>query len=1013
MKEEYKQRVRNCRNSIRKVKAGNELRIAREAKKAFLRYTQNKRNEKEKGFKLLKVDGRVITDDKEKAEVLSSYFTSVFSHKEICNQEEVQVGSSLETEECNSATMMEEYILQKAGLDESHARIKNAGRNINNLRYTDDTTLMAESEEELKSLLMQITADIDCSQDIKRHLLLGRKVMANLDSILKSRDITLQTKLEETMAHSLCSLYAKAAGEESVDDTSYTLKTAGPQCNAEEREDYSLFSNRNERSKSGSAIGGSGGCSSYSGSGNVSLVPLLVVALAAVLPTVKNPKMKRMAVITQTAVEEASLDMKDKLPMNSHCELADAQPTKQDGLAKLRNKLDELLMPMRTRLHKEDLALQRDSDISDPDSSLQSSVALMSSLDLNFDTSAHITDCDMKLTDNAGLDNRPLHSLLIKENPMAATMDEAEVEPEMKAPMGSRELTPIRPLYETHAVGLIQRPQKITEELIEGLLKPTSTQPSTELDDITETDCHAPWVPQLSSFSPQVMPGHYYKVSSDVKVAQVLLEQKKSYKQLLIQKKKEAWKKNSVKLIQAAKSKDSSMFWWLIKISPTCRPTMPDCYIHLKVWEMHFHELYKELDAAHVTWNTVFEGVLPWPPVLISEIYELAAQMKMGKDPGEDLIPPKVVKNKLEWWTPVLVSLFSYIDMTRQIPADWSSAIIVLIFKKGKRHDPTNYRPISLLSIIGLKKRTRKAFGIRKKEKDTDSTHPALILMIHPPIANQNVHRKEEKQFRRDQMVLQMGFIQRLTGKDILLALIHSLTSAKHRFSTATASPGLVENERIHLSLMKKDTASDQKNQAISFIINFVTIGYMLFNCDLPTKGKHFYSSSESEEEEEAHKKFNIKIKPLQSKDILNSAATVDELKASIGNIALSPSPVWLKCSAFRKCTQSGAKMPSTDTHSLCRLCLREGYHVDKCVHCQLLMKQACKNCESRLKKGLWDRALIATKEAASGKSAGPPTAEKGTAEHSESATQLTAKSSGTVKEHPDRSQSPTKPREK
>ncbi|NXY44911.1 SGIP1 protein, partial [Ceuthmochares aereus] len=64
------------------------------------------------------------------------------------------------------------------------------------------------------------------------------------------------------------------------------------------------------------------------------------------------------------------------------------------------------------------------------------------------------------------------------------------------------------------------------------------------------------------------------------------------------------------------------------------------------------------------------------------------------------------------------------------------------------------------------------------------------------------------------------------------------------------------------------------------------------FNCALPTKGKHFYSSSESEEEEEARKKFNIKIKPLQAKDILKSAATVDELKASIGNIALSPSPV-------------------------------------------------------------------------------------------------------------------------
>ena len=129
-----------------------------------------------------------------------------------------------------------EYIMRNAGLDEAQARTKIAGRNINNLRYADDTTLMAESEEELKSLLMKvkvesetvglklsiqktkimasgpiiswqidgetmervadfiflgskITADGDCSHEIKRHLLLGRKVMTNLDSILKSRDI--------------------------------------------------------------------------------------------------------------------------------------------------------------------------------------------------------------------------------------------------------------------------------------------------------------------------------------------------------------------------------------------------------------------------------------------------------------------------------------------------------------------------------------------------------------------------------------------------------------------------------------------------------------------------------------------------------------------------------------------------------------------------------------------------------------------------------------------------------
>ena len=130
-----------------------------------------------------------------------------------------------------------EYILQNAGLDEAQAGIKIAGRNINNLRYADDTTFMAESEEELKSLLMKvkeesekaglklniqkmkimasgpitswqihmetmrdfsflgskITADGDCSLEIKRCLLLGKKVMTNLDSILKSREITQPT----------------------------------------------------------------------------------------------------------------------------------------------------------------------------------------------------------------------------------------------------------------------------------------------------------------------------------------------------------------------------------------------------------------------------------------------------------------------------------------------------------------------------------------------------------------------------------------------------------------------------------------------------------------------------------------------------------------------------------------------------------------------------------------------------------------------------------------------------
>ncbi|XP_027805314.1 SH3-containing GRB2-like protein 3-interacting protein 1 isoform X11 [Marmota flaviventris] len=126
----------------------------------------------------------------------------------------------------------------------------------------------------------------------------------------------------------------------------------------------------------------------------------------------------------------------------------------------------------------------------------------------------------------------------------------------------------------------------------------------------------------------------------------------------------------------------------------------------------------------------------------------------------------------------------------------------------------------------GLKKRTRKAFGIRKKEKDTDSTGSPDRDGIKKSNGAPN------------------GFYAEIDWE---------------RYN----SPELDEEG---YSIRPEEPGS--------------------------TKGKHFYSSSESEEEEESHKKFNIKIKPLQSKDILKNAATVDELKASIGNIALSPSPV-------------------------------------------------------------------------------------------------------------------------
>uniref|UniRef100_A0A8C3LVR0 SH3-containing GRB2-like protein 3-interacting protein 1 n=1 Tax=Chrysolophus pictus TaxID=9089 RepID=A0A8C3LVR0_CHRPC len=129
-------------------------------------------------------------------------------------------------------------------------------------------------------------------------------------------------------------------------------------------------------------------------------------------------------------------------------------------------------------------------------------------------------------------------------------------------------------------------------------------------------------------------------------------------------------------------------------------------------------------------------------------------------------------------------------------------------------------------AMEGLKKRTRKAFGIRKKEKDTDSTGSP----------------------DRDG--------------------IKKTNGAPNGFYAE------IDWDRYNSPELDEEGYSIRPEEP----------GYILW--------KHFYSSSESEEEEEAHKKYNIKIKPLQAKDILKSAATVDELKASVGNIALSPSPV-------------------------------------------------------------------------------------------------------------------------
>ncbi|XP_036034193.1 SH3-containing GRB2-like protein 3-interacting protein 1 isoform X2 [Onychomys torridus] len=177
----------------------------------------------------------------------------------------------------------------------------------------------------------------------------------------------------------------------------------------------------------------------------------------------------------------------------------------------------------------------------------------------------------------------------------------------------------------------------------------------------------------------------------------------------------------------------------------------------------------------------------------------------------------------------------------------------------------------------GLKKRTRKAFGIRKKEKDTDSTgSPDRDGM------------QGKKKAQKTQLLLTSCFWLRALSLTLSQPSPHeppyhskaecAREGGKKVSKKSNGAPNgfyaEIDWERYNSPELDEEGYSIRPEEPGS------------------TKGKHFYSSSESEEEEESHKKFNIKIKPLQSKDVLKNAATVDELKASIGNIALSPSPV-------------------------------------------------------------------------------------------------------------------------
>ncbi|XP_061472647.1 uncharacterized protein LOC133380093 [Rhineura floridana] len=178
------------------------------------------------------------------------------------------------------------------------------------------------------------------------------------------------------------------------------------------------------------------------------------------------------------------------------------------------------------------------------------------------------------------------------------------------------------------------------------------------------------------------------------------LDIKRRYKILIKQKKKLHQRETWQRLIDASRLKDSGRFWRLVSRGWQSVPPCIEYHIPASKWESYFAGIFaKSYNTNSLLWDD-FNNLPSWPPVSICEITALINKLKTGKVPCVDNIPPEFLKEHLDWWAPILAALFTAIDQSICIPDDWQMAIVVPIYKKGKRADPSNYRPISLLSVI-------------------------------------------------------------------------------------------------------------------------------------------------------------------------------------------------------------------------------------------------------------------------------------------------------------------------
>uniref|UniRef100_A0A670J379 Reverse transcriptase domain-containing protein n=1 Tax=Podarcis muralis TaxID=64176 RepID=A0A670J379_PODMU len=190
-----------------------------------------------------------------------------------------------------------------------------------------------------------------------------------------------------------------------------------------------------------------------------------------------------------------------------------------------------------------------------------------------------------------------------------------------------------------------------------------------------------------------------YRASNDPMPNNHLITLRRSYKALLKEKKLEAERNNWNNLLIAAENRNPASFWQLVSRYLGRPLAKIEPHISADTWERYFADLYAAHDACG---DTVEPEALPdWDPVTCPEVEILIDRFKAGKAPGDDLISIDAIKANKDWWIPLLAALYTHINKTAKFPSSWSSALIVLIHKKGPRTEPSNFRPISLLNVIG------------------------------------------------------------------------------------------------------------------------------------------------------------------------------------------------------------------------------------------------------------------------------------------------------------------------